>query len=103
MDNNYMILELINKRKENMKENRCCKYCAVKIDVRRVCNSCTMKINNFKLYDRNYFKEYYKLHKKPVLEPKKRGRKPKPKVIVEDEEDVEKEDVEKEENIINTI
>jgi hypothetical protein len=77
-----------------MKDNRCCKYCGIKINVRRVCNSCTMKINNYKLHDRNYFKEYYKLHKTPVLEPKKRGRKPKPKPKVEDV---------LEENIINTI
>jgi ABC-type uncharacterized transport system substrate-binding protein len=62
-----------------------------------------MKINNFKLYDRNYFKDYYQKNKKPVLEPKKRGRKPKVKVIVEDVLE-EKENVEKkEENIINTI
>jgi hypothetical protein len=74
---NYTIIQLIDKQKQDMKDNRCCKYCGVKINIRRVCNSCTMKINNFKLADKNYFKEYYKTHKKPVTEPKKRGRKPK--------------------------
>jgi hypothetical protein len=78
MDNS-IILQLINKQKEDLKNNRCCKYCGVKIDVRRSCIKCTLKINNFKLQQKNYFKSYYETHKKPVAEPKKRGRKPKPK------------------------
>lgn len=76
---NYTILQLVNKQKEELKNNRCCKYCGVKIDIRRSCTKCTMKINNYKLQQQGYFKSYYELHgKKPVEEQKKRGPKPKP-------------------------
>lgn len=75
------IIEQIRKEKEELKNNRCCKYCGVKISCRRVCNKCTMTIANYKLSQQGYFKSYYESHKKstPKEQQKKRGPKPKPK------------------------
>lgn len=83
------ILEQIRKEKEELKNNRVCKYCGVKINCRRVCNKCTMTIANYKLSQQGYFKTYYETHKinTPKELQKKRG--PKPKKVVEKKEDSE--------------
>lgn len=73
------IIEIIKKEKEESNKNRTCKYCGVKINIRHICTKCTMTINNYKLKERGYFKQYYDKTKKPIEEQKKRGPKPKPK------------------------
>ena len=72
-------MEIIKQKKQEEKLNRCCLVCNIKIDKNKVCNKCYSLINNNKLKDTGYFSLYHKLHYKPVEEPKKRGRKPKPK------------------------
>jgi hypothetical protein len=83
--NSINIIEIIRKQKEELKNNKVCKYCRVKISCRNVCTKCTMAIANYKLSQQGYFKKYYESHKKnkPVEELKKRGRKPK-KIVNED-------------------
>ena len=72
-------MEIIRQKKKDEKLNRCCLVCNIKIDKNKVCNKCYSLINNNKLKDTGYFTSYHKEHYKPVEEPKKRGRKPKPK------------------------
>jgi hypothetical protein len=75
------IINLINQKKDQDKLNRQCKFCHCPIQIKRACISCTMKINNFKLKETGYFKQYHKenYQKVPIELQKKRGRKPKPK------------------------
>jgi hypothetical protein len=74
-NNNINIIEIIKKQKEELKNNRTCKYCGVKISCRHVCNKCTMTMANYRLQQQGYFKKYYEDNiKKPIEEQKKRGR-----------------------------
>ena len=85
------IIELIKANKTNSKENRCCKYCGVKLEKKFICVKCTNQINNFKLKKKGYFKEYYSLNHEniPKEQQKKRGRKPKPKDEISNDKPIE--------------